>query len=218
LSDATVLYYTANTEPETFAVKVRDRLRTAAGALPIISVSQVPVDLGENICVGERGAAYANEYRQILIGAKAARTEWVLSAEADFLYPPGYFSFAPPADGPDLWRYDPVYIIWRSRAYAPGFRRKISSEGAQWARREPLVRRLERCFEGQPEWRSPNDDWRVKVYGKREWGTFGDPAQPAVSVKSGHGMRPSTKVQAEHVQELPIWGRADALRRELFRG
>jgi hypothetical protein len=216
VTDVTCLYYTANTEPESFAVKVRDRLRDAVGALPIVSVSQVPVDLGENICVGTVGACYANEYRQILIGARAARTEWVVAAEADFLYPPAYFSFQPPAGSPDVVRYDNVWILWRSRAYAPGFRRKICSEGAQWARREPLVARLEACFAGLPEWHNPTEDWKVRVYGKREWSTFGDPSQPAVSVKSGWGMRPTTKVQVEQVQELPLWGRASELREELF--
>jgi hypothetical protein len=197
---------------------VREKLVAVVGDLPILSVSQKPIDLGENICVGERGACYANEYRQILIGARAVRTEWVCSAEADFLYPQAYFGFEPPTGGASLWRYDPVYIVWRSRAYALGFRRKISSEGAQWARRDWLVERLELVTAGLPEWHDPAADWRVKVYGKREWDTFGDLQQPAVSVKSGWGMRPSTKVQQEHVMELPLWGPASELREELFRG
>jgi len=217
-ASATVIYYTANVEPEKFESRIRERLLKAVGDRAIISVSQKPLDFGENICVGERGASYHNAYRQLFLGVQAAKTEWVVGAEADFLYPKSFFAFEPPTDSPDLVRYNEVWILWRSRAYSGGFRRKLNSEGAQWARREPLIRRLERCFEGQPEWRSPDDDWRVKVYGKREWGTFGDPAQPAVSVKSGYGMRPSTKVQAEHARELPLWGAADELRKELFRG
>lgn len=217
MPDATVLYVTANTEPESFEARVRARLLAAAGTLPIVSVSQRPIDLGTNVCVGDRGACYANEYRQILQAARAARTEWVVAAEADFLYPSAYFSFVPPADGPDLWRYDNVWILWRSGAYSPGFRRKLNSEGAQWARRLPLIERLERIMDGQPEWWLAGSDWRTKVYSRNEWSLFGDPSQPAVSVKSGFGMRPSTKVQAEETAELPLWGRADALREELFR-
>jgi hypothetical protein len=220
MGDVTVLFYTANTEPESFAAKVRERLREVAGHLPIVSVSQKPIDLGENVCVGNRGASYHNEYQQILVGARAARTEWVIAAEADFLYPRAYFDFEPPADGPDIWRYDNVWILWRSRLYAGGgFKRKRNSEGAQWARREPLVRRLEACFAGQPEWREPGEDWRVKVYGRNEWSLFGEPDQPAVSVKSGWGMRPSTKVDRDDpTTELPLWGQAADLREELFRG
>lgn len=217
MTDATVLYVTANTEPESFESKIRAKLAAAAAGLPIVSVSQKPVDLGQNICVGDRGACYANEYRQLLTAAKAVRTEWVVAAEADFLYPRCYFTFAPPADGPDLWRYDPVYILWRSRAYSPGFRRKLNSEGAQWARREPLVARLEARFAGLPEWHEPGADWKVKVYGRNEWSLFGDPSQPAVSIKSGFGMRPSTKVSRdEPTMELPLWGSATELRKELF--
>lgn len=217
MSDLTVLYYTANVEPEAFENRVRERLLKLASHLPIVSVSQKPIDLGENICVGERGACYANEYRQILIGAQAAKTKWLVAAEADFLYSPAYFSFVP--DSGDVWRYNNVWILWRSRSYDRGYRRKTNSEGAQVVRREFLIERLTERMSGFSEWRDPSQDWRnVQIYGRSEWHTYGDPEQPVVSVKSGWGMRPSTHTHRteEPVMELPLWGGAAALRGELF--
>jgi hypothetical protein len=226
MTDATILYVTANTESEAFEARIRSKLLAAAGGMPIVSVSQKPIDFGENICVGKRGASYANEYRQILIAAHAAKTEWVVAAEADFLYPPAYFSFEPP-EGTDLWRYNNVWILWRAERYATGFRRKRNSEGAQWARREFLIERLEAVTKGLPKWHAPGVDWQAEVYLRGPWGPrigfglFGDPSQPAVSVKSGSGMRPTTRVARgpdDATPELPIWGAASALREELFHG
>jgi hypothetical protein len=196
---------------------VREKLVAVVGDLPILSVSQKPIDLGENICVGERGASYANEYRQILIGARAAKTEWVVAAEADVLYPPAYFAFEPPSG--DLWRYDPVFILWRRAGrFGNGFRRKHNSEGAQWARRKWLIERIETLFTGLPEWHGPSADWPVRrAYGRNEWQLFGDPEQPAVSVKSDWGMRSNTQtMRLPATDELPMWGSAADLRGELF--
>jgi hypothetical protein len=221
VTDATVLYYTSNRENETFEQRIREALVSVIGghrksALPVISVSQKPVDLGTNICVGDVGACYANEYRQILIGAEAAKTTWIISAEADCLYPPSYFMFDPPNG--DLWRYNNVWILWRSPSYASGFRRKRNSEGGQIVRREWLIERLHSVMDGLPKWHSPEFDWRSRVYRQNEWQLFGREDHPIISIKSGLGMRATTQIQhdVEPAESLPFWGNADVLRSEMF--
>ena len=88
----TVLYYTANVVNEIFAKNVRRQLRAAAGDLPIVSVSQKPIDFGENICVGDIGRSHINIYRQVLIAAECAQTPYVALCEDDILYAhPGDF-------------------------------------------------------------------------------------------------------------------------------
>ena len=221
MRDATILYYTANAEDPAFEKKITDALIAVVGGhrrneIPIISVSQKPIDLGTNICVGEHGACYANEYRQILIGAQAATTTWLISAEADCLYPPAYFMFDPP--GGNLWRYDNVWILWRNLSYGSAFKKKRNSEGAQIVRREFLIERLLEATAGLPEWHDPKEDWRVPVYRQHEWQFFGNQEQPVISVKTGRGVRPTTQVQggSEPAAELPWWGSAEVLRKELF--
>ena len=95
LDDITILYYTAGVLPDHVAAKVRAHLFSIVRGLPIISVSQKPLDFGRNICVGDIGQSYYNCYKQILIGAKVAQTDFVICAEDDTLYPPEHFLHRP---------------------------------------------------------------------------------------------------------------------------
>lgn len=92
----TIIYITNNILDE----KIRDlcikHLLTAAGDNPIISVSQQPINLGNNICVGRIGSSWLNIYIQQLVGLYAATTDTVAIAEHDCLYTAGHFAFEPP--------------------------------------------------------------------------------------------------------------------------
>lgn len=63
-----IVYYTSNHEKPEFEQKIIDDLLSKRGDLPIISVTQKPMDLGTNICVGDVGLSYLNARRQMLIG------------------------------------------------------------------------------------------------------------------------------------------------------
>lgn len=98
-NDLTIIFYTANKVQEPFASRVRDHLvRTTKGKIPIISVSQKPLDFGLNICVGDIGFSLINIYRQALIGALATRNPYIAMCEDDCLYTPGHFEYRPPED------------------------------------------------------------------------------------------------------------------------
>lgn len=99
-ADLTVLYYTANVLREPFGARVRDQLRRAIGDLPLISVSQQPLPgFGHNIVLHGWQQSFLNIWRQVLIGARAATTEFVAMAEDDVLYPPAHFTdFRPKGD------------------------------------------------------------------------------------------------------------------------
>lgn len=90
--DLTIIFYTANSFENKLSAGVRENLLKVAGNYPIISVSQKPMDFGKNICVGEIGKSYRNLYKQILIGAKEATTEYVAMAEDDCLYTEEHFN------------------------------------------------------------------------------------------------------------------------------
>jgi hypothetical protein len=97
--ETTIIYYTANHIPESFAGKIRANLLSIKGDLPLISVSQKPMDFGENLCVGDIGRSHLNIYRQALAGAKAAKTRYIALAEDDVLYSPEHFTFHVPNPG-----------------------------------------------------------------------------------------------------------------------
>ena len=95
MPNTTLLYYTANRIDESFMWKVIERLRTSASGLPIVSVSQVPMDLGRNICIGNIGHSLQNVYKQVYKGLEVIDTPYVALVEDDCLYVPDHFRYKP---------------------------------------------------------------------------------------------------------------------------
>jgi len=94
--DLTLLYYTANILPERTANNVRNHLlKVTGGKIPIVSVSQEPLDFGFNITVGKIGRTYYNCYKQILTGAMLVKTRYVACVEDDTLYSMEHFNHRP---------------------------------------------------------------------------------------------------------------------------
>lgn len=215
----TIIYYTSNHEDPIFEQKIIDDMLSKAGNIPIISVSQKPLKLGKNICVEDVGQTYINAWRQIIIGAKLATTEYVVMAESDFLYPPEYFNFEP--GGEDLYRYDNVWIMWlndteiRKLNYF-SFHRKYYSEGAQIVKREYFINLLEKYLEGYPTWY--NDSYK-KFSNRSPYFnipyTFFHGDIPSVSIKTSHGIAHYTGFMRgkENISKnLPFWGNINTLR------
>jgi hypothetical protein len=187
----TILYYTSNQEDPEFEQKIQDNLLSKCGDMPIVSVSQKPIELGQNICVGDIGFSYKSEFHQILIGAKAATTEYLVFAESDFLYPPEYFSFTP--TGGNIYRYDNIWIVFNR---SPKFFRRMYSNGAQIVKREFIIPILERY-----------DSWHKDYDGAKFEYIHGE--NPCLSFKTGRGMTKSNNVYTgKHNQKdtLPYWG------------
>ena len=91
MRDLTIIYYTANFIKPHFFENTKKQLLKAIDGIQIISVSQEPMDLGENICVGDIGRCHVNIYKQALIGAKKATTRYIALAEDDVLYSYDHF-------------------------------------------------------------------------------------------------------------------------------
>ena len=81
----------------------------SAGEIPIISVSQKPVELGTNICVGDIGRSMESYWMQMLAGAEAVTTKYTAVAEQDNFYPKSYFDFRPSDD--DTFYYNFNYMV-----------------------------------------------------------------------------------------------------------
>ena len=93
-----IIYYTDNSLDEEFAKLFRQRLVNAAPDIPIVSVSQRPIDLGKNICIGEIGKSYYNLWKQVLTALMYSKADVVYIAEHDVLYDSSYFEFEPEDD------------------------------------------------------------------------------------------------------------------------
>ena len=206
----TIIYYTSNTEDEAFEQKIRDSLLGVIGDLPLISVSQKPIDFGHNICVGDIGVCDGNVFKQVLIGCQAAKTPLVAMAEADCLYPPtGYFDFRP--DNMDTAYFSSnLWILWKTKTT---YSQKTRSLCALVSGRDYLIRVLKKRLK---RWSGTGKIFGLfwKHYG---WEHF-DGALPVVSIKTGNGMRWNTGTikGGLPVSDLPHWGSAKMLRDELF--
>ncbi len=185
------------------------------GDIPIVSVSQKPIDLGKNICVGEVGACDFNLFRQIQIGCMEATSPYVISCEADCLYPPDYFQFVP--NGDNYYRFNPLYILekWGKDSYG-GFFPKETAPFAQITKREYWLSELDREFKDKPSWLPNNDKYHLNLFLDRDWKDC-ILKNPIVSLKTGDGMRKHTQVSMKTmVNDIPYWGNAEVLRKELW--
>lgn len=112
MNNLTVIYYTSNYLDEHnpyFLNNTKEALLKAAGDLPIIIVSQKPTMFGKNsknICLGDIGRSHLNIYRQMLIGAKEAETDYIALAEDDIFYSYEHFHNNYIGKWPDVMLYD----------------------------------------------------------------------------------------------------------------
>jgi hypothetical protein len=150
----TILYYSGNFKPPDFEKKIQDIILQNCNDIPIVSVTQKPTKFGTNICVGERGKSYLNVFRQMLIGAKEVKTEYIIFAEDDCLYPSEYFAFDP--QGEDFYRYNNVYILFRKSGYY-----KSPYACVQIVKTKYVINVLEEGLLSHPEW---VDNIRYKMF------------------------------------------------------
>lgn len=206
-----VVYISSNREEYGFENKIILDMLSKKGDLPIFSVTQKPMDLGTNRCVGDVGTSGFNFCRQLQMVTELAKVDYVVSCEADCLYPPDYYTFVPPRLD-TVYRNANNYVIGYKRDY---FSAKSSQTAFQIAGRDFLLDRLNLLLEGQPMW-----DTKMKNFPKEigkpfleGWETF-KTKYACLTIKTGQGMRRHTAAGSTKVYKLPYWGSAEGLRKE----
>ena len=215
----TVIYYTSNREDEVFENEIKRRLLEACGDLPIISVSQKPIKFGKNICVGNVGACDFNLFRQIQVGCEAATTPFVISAEADCLYPPEYFQYdASNLDINKYYRFGNLYILYQwLHDNQEGYYKKDTGPFAQISGRKLYIDMIKKALHGHPEWSDPaNPIKKFPIFLQRDWQTL-NIKNPIVNLKTYNGMRRHTKTFDPPIECLPYWGKAEGLKKIIWR-
>lgn len=213
MNRTTVIYYTSNREDPAFETRVRQNLLKVSGGLPIISVSQKPIKLGKNICVGDVGASGFNMFRQVQIACETAATPFVISAEADCLYPPDYFEFIPPRLDA-CYRNSNLYVMPDRRDFF--FYKKEGATHAQIVGREFYLKVLKKLFKGAPKWNTEEKNFPKERWGKADvfdeilyWQT----KNPVFQIKTHKGMRYYTHSDRIPIPSLPYWGEGEKVRR-----
>lgn len=145
----TVIYYTSNYLEEKnpfFIENTKAQLLKAVDDLPIVSVSQKPMDLGFNVNIGMVGRSHLNIYKQILIGAKNAKTKYVATAEDDILYSWEHYHTKLPSTDVFLYDMNRVSIFTWSKPPMFSYRHKRTVVNQLIAPRLMLIEALEERF------------------------------------------------------------------------
>jgi len=105
-----LLYYTDNRCEERILQAARNQILRSCNGHKIVSVSQYPIDFGENYVLAiERSAL--SMFRQILKGLSEIDTDIVFFVEHDVIYHPSHFDFTPERDdtfyyNDNIWTMD----------------------------------------------------------------------------------------------------------------
>jgi hypothetical protein len=211
----TVIYYTSNREDPRFEGKIRENLLKVIGDLPVISVSQKPISFGHNYCVGDHGTSGFNMFRQVQVALEMATTPFVISAEADCLYPPDYFTTIPGVEDV-CYRDQNLYVMGYKRDF---FYAKQGATHAQIIHREFYLNRLNELFAGAPDWSTAEKNFplerhkRIDIFHPGEI-VYYKTVNPVVQFKTGHSMRRHTSSSNQEIYDLPYWGNGKDLRKE----
>ena len=209
MPDTTVIYYTSNREKTSFEDKICHALLKSKGDLPLISVSQQPMSLGTNICVGDVGAKQHHAYRQLLIGAEAATTKFVCTAESDFLYAPEYFQFHP-SDIETFYLGRPCWVVHAQRGKQRTAHRKPDYTDAPLVvGRTTLIERLREMFTGLEYWSSAWDTKGAPYVLDRNavQVSMFDAGIGSVTFKTEENMhRGSVWTKSSGTRDVPGWG------------
>lgn len=210
--DLTVIYYTADYEKPELLVRVRQTLWTNKGDCPLISVSQSPLDFGQNICVGGQVTSTQNTYRQFQLGAMQAATKWVCTAEDDCLYPPEYFQYDP-EDEDHMHCAVPMYALYARTKVTPCFiPKRYGSFGASFMSRTAAIEAVEKCLAGLGQWGDKDEQELPKLsqWLPQKYATF---TNPIVSIKTDEALHRRTPIYPGVCQEVPYWGTVEEVTR-----
>lgn len=217
-ASAVVLYYSSNREAVEFEARIVANILKVCGGLPIVSVTQKPMDLGMNICVGDVGCSGFNMFRQVLIGLEAADADYVISAESDCLYPPDYFSWRP--ERLDVcYRNSNLYVMPQHRAFF--WRKPEGATHAQVVGRQFYLDRLTWLFNGAPVWNTeeknfPKERRRKEDVFEPGQIEFYETENPVVQIKTSQSMRHYTHSDRMDKHEIPYWGGGAGFRKTFY--
>lgn len=112
-----IIYYTDNSLADDVDQFCRRELVKAAEGKRIISVSQKPIALGDNICVGEIGRSHLSLYKQMYAGGLEAKTKYISLAEHDMGYTPEHFNWRPTDDGAFWYNVNHWFVQWGGKRH-----------------------------------------------------------------------------------------------------
>jgi len=218
--NTTVLYCSSNREKPEFEERIRNNILKNCGNLDIICVSQKPIpNFGTNIVVGDNiGVSGFNFFRQIQIGLNEIKTRFMISAEADCVYPPDYFTFVPEKEDV-CYRNKNLYVMGQHRVYF--YKKEEGATHAQVVSTKFYLDTLNELFMGEPEWSIGQKNFpKEKFHQKREDVftkiEYYETKNPVVQIKTSQSMRNYTNSDRIPRYKIPYWGDGKAFRKKYY--
>lgn len=214
---AAIIYVSSNQEYPQFEERIRQNILEVTD-IPIISVTQKPINFGENTIVGDVGISGFNMFRQVLIGCQASDADYIISCEADCLYPPDYFTFVP-KHLDTCYRDSNLYVMGQHRTYF--YKKEEGATHAQIVGREFYIATLEKLFKDAPLWSAEERNFPKERHGMNDvfdaseinyWNT----ENPVVQIKTSQSMRNFTHSDRIPRHELPYWGKGRDFRNRFY--
>ncbi len=212
MEDLTIIYYSSNREDEAFEEKVRQNILDVSNGLPIISVTQKPIDFGRNICVGDVGTSGFNMFRQVQIALQNCNTKYVISAEADCLYPPDYFTaLLFDVESDICYRNTNLYVMAHKRPIF--WRKREGATHAQVINKDFYLKRLYTLFQNAPEWSTEEKNFPrerglgIDIFDEKDI-LYYKTENPVVQIKTSDSMRHHTHSERKDIYNIRYWGDA----------
>ncbi len=204
--NTTIVYITTNTEDVKFEHKIRKELKNASGDLPIISVSRKPTKFEKNISVGEVPLTDSSLLKQILVGLQEAKTDYILLAKDDCVYPPEYFTFVPPTND-CLYQYPNVWVL------GDKYWKTSHAEFAQAGNRKYWIGLIKNALKNQKDWEDVEVSLNQGEINRSAWPS----ENGVVNFKSTSGLRrfPPVTRNSYPKKGLPYWGLASELKKKM---
>lgn len=206
-----IIYISSNREKPEFGNKIIQDILSKKRDLPVFSVTQKPMDLGINQCIGDVGTSGFNFCRQLQMVIELAKVDYVISCEADCLYSPDYYTFVPPKLDA-VYRNTNNYVMPIRQKF---FYRKNSQTAFQIAGRDFLLNRLNYLLKDQPQWNTEMKNFPKEIRKPflEGWETF-KTKYACFTMKTGDAMRHYSSSDNVKVYSLPYWGSAEEIRKK----
>lgn len=211
-NDLTIIFLTVNRVPEQWATFHKHTLMEAIEDSPIITISKKPMDWGINLIQDEEPSV-ANIYKQVLRGAKLAKTPYIAIAEDDTLYHKSHFAYRPPMDTYAFNGHRWGLFTWGNPTYY--YKDRISN-AVMIAPRELVIESLEERFDKYPEnhigelgkEKGTSIDRRKTIQFWSDVGVVFFSHKRSLDPTEQHKSKKMGVVQA---YDIPYWGKADSL-------
>ncbi len=110
--DKTLIFTTDNSVNKFIFSFCQKQILKESNGIPIISISQKPIQFGENYCIGEIGRSWLSLYRQLLLGLQYVKTKYIIIAEHDVCYTSEHFDWTPPCDDVFYYNHNCWFVYW----------------------------------------------------------------------------------------------------------